>query len=99
MDIPLTLSEQDEIALKRGFRYEVLLNDPTFAEIINGLSEAYSNAIINTSPDEGDKREHLYHLHRALMDIVQSMNTAVAIRQEVEQRLQAEESPINEDNF
>ena len=99
MNIPITAEEADRIALERGFRYEVLLNDPTFAEIINGLSDAYSNAIINTSPTESAKREYLYHLHRALQDIVHSMNAAVAMRYETEQRLQAEESPINEDNF
>lgn len=95
---PITPSEADRIALEKGYRYETLLNDPTFAEIINGLSDAYSNAIINTSPADSAQREQLYYLHRALMDIVQSMNDAVRMRLETEQRIAAE-GRQNEDNF
>ena len=94
-----TVSEADRINLEKGHRAMVLLDNPMFAETINGLSEEYSNAIINTSPQEQEKREHLYYLHRALMDIVASLNDAVRIRHETEVRLQAEESIIDEGNF
>ncbi len=95
------LSEEDRIAIEKGIRCEALLANPTFAETINSLSDEYSNAIINTSPKESERREQLYYLHRALTDIVGQLHQAVVVRQETETRLQAEEAAeqLNKDNF
>ena len=95
------MQDADTIAIEKGIRAEALLSNPTFAETINSLSDEYSNAIINTSPQEAQKREQLYYAHRGLMDIIAHLHQAQVVRQETEERLKAEQEAANlsKDNF
>src|SRR5690349_5154175 len=100
MPTPSLISDEDRVIIEKGIRMEALFSSPYFAEVVNSLSEEYSNKIILTSWDQTAEREDLYRRHRALMDIGAHVKEAIRLRAETEQRLQIEElAETNKDNF
>lgn len=70
---------QDQI-VELGIRAEALLQSKTFSFVVAHLTEQYTNAMLQSAPNEQDKREHLYHLNRALSDVVSQLSSYVTSR-------------------
>jgi hypothetical protein len=61
-----------------GLRAEVLLQSNTFKFCVDHLSTQYTNAILTSRPEDRDGREHHYHLHTSLQDLVSQLGVYVA---------------------
>ncbi len=86
------LNEEEAKLHLAGQQAEDALKNPSFASAINELSEWLSNSIMNTKPEELQKRELHYHMHNALKELVGILNHRVAIKQQLEAELVEEEN-------
>ena len=66
-----------------GVDAENLLGTDIFNNTINQLVEASFQTFTNTKPGELEKREQAYHHYRALVDIVQTLQQRVTIKDEI----------------
>ena len=66
-----------------GVDAENLLGTDIFNNTINNLVEASFQTFTNTKPGEPEKREQAYHHYRALVDIVQTLQQRVTIKDEI----------------
>ncbi len=66
-----------------GVDAENLLGTDIFNNTINQLVEASFQTFTNTNPGEHEKREQAYHHYRALVDIVQTLQQRVTIKDEI----------------
>jgi hypothetical protein len=76
------LENQDHLIAK-GTAAETLLASDIFNETVNDLVNATFNTFTNTAQGELEKREQAYHHYRALVDIVQTLQQRVAVRDEI----------------
>ncbi len=81
---------KDEL-IELGNNSEVLLKNPTFILTTNQLIEGTFANFVNTKPDETQKRESSYYHHRALMDIVATLQQRVAVRDQMLNETETEE--------
>lgn len=87
----LTAEEQE--LHKKGVEAQEFLSNPAMASAINELSESIGNTMLNSAPEETDKRERLYHLHTALKELVAILNHRVSVKQNLEAQM---DEPENE---
>lgn len=84
--------EKEEQLLKQGDAAEVLLKSDTFNTVVNNLVESTFQAFVNTKPEEKDNRERTYNHYRALVDIVNTLQQRVSVRDQImEKRNNSEE--------
>ena len=77
------VQEKQEELVRLGDEAEVLLKAPVFNSTINQLVDASFHAFCNSKPDEKESRERSYTHYRALVDIVNTLQQRVAIRDEI----------------
>jgi hypothetical protein len=75
--------QKQEELIRLGDEAEVLLKAAAFNSTINQLVEASFQAFCNSKADEKDARERSYTHYRALVDIVNTLQQRVAIRDEI----------------
>ena len=66
--------------------------NPAIAKAINELSEYLANTILNTKPEESEKRELYYNMHIGLRELVNILSNRVSIKQQLEAQMAEEEN-------
>jgi hypothetical protein len=75
--------EKEEQLLKQGDDAEQLIKSDTFNNVVNSLVESTFQAFVNTKPEEGTNRERTYNHYRALVDIVNTLQQRVSVRDQI----------------
>lgn len=88
-------NEEQEL-IRQGQLAEAALTNPALASAFNELSEQLRNAIVNTQPNENDKREKVYYLHAALKELVGILNYRVNLKNGIEAEKANDEEIIND---
>lgn len=89
-----TLSTEEMKLVELGIQAEHLLNNDTFQDVINALSDQLSSAIINTQLPDTDRRERLYMMHSCLVELIGILKTRVATKDQIEQRVNDVETEV-----
>lgn len=89
-----TLSTEEMKLVELGIQAEHLLNNDTFQDVINALSDQLSSAIINTQLPDTDRRERLYMMHSCLVELIGILKTRVATKDNIEQRINDVETEV-----
>ena len=66
-----------------GDEAEALLNTPTFNKTVNSLVDACFQKFANTAPEDAAAREQSYNLYRGLVEIVNTLQQRVAVRDQI----------------
>lgn len=74
-------NEQELITIGEGS--EQLLKSEAFTVTVNSLVDASFQTFANSKPEEMEKRENAYHHYRALVDIVNTLQQRVAVKDEI----------------
>ena len=74
---------KEEQLIQMGVDAENLLSTDIFNTTINQLVEASFQTFTGSKPDEMEKREQAYHHYRALVDIVQTLQQRVSVKDEI----------------
>lgn len=78
------LTSEEKVLVELGIQAQYLLENETFGQAINTLSEQLSNAIISTKLSEAVERERLYMMHSALNELVGILKTRVQAKENIE---------------
>lgn len=79
-----------ETVIERGLAAASLLNDPTFRDVLRSLTVECFAVFTETKPDELNKREDTYNLHRGLQAIEAELNARVHAKELAVQKLDAD---------
>jgi|DEB0MinimDraft_4_1074332.scaffolds.fasta_scaffold57777_1 hypothetical protein len=90
-------TDEQERLISLGDNAEELLSNKAFTKTINGLVEATYNAFVNSKPDEAESRERTYNHYRALVDVVNTLNQQVAVRDQIMESEQAGDNSQEEE--
>ena len=82
-NIDPTHSEEEQNLMQMGDEAEELLRNQTFNKTVNGLVEATFSAFTNSKPEEPEARERTYNHYRALVDIVNTLQQRVNVRNQI----------------
>lgn len=85
---------QEEV-IGRGIAAQTLLNDGTFTEVMNNLANFHTAALLGSTPEAKETREHHYTMIRALQEITEELASWVLAKKELEQRIKAEEEDFD----
>jgi hypothetical protein len=78
---------QDEKTLiQNGNAAAKLLKDKSFNKVLNVMVEHLFSNFVNGTPEAKEARDSVYYQHRALHDIVGTMQQMVAVRDEINQK-------------
>lgn len=86
------LTDEEMKLLREGQEAKEALQNPAIASAINSLSEALANSILNTKPEDTDKREMLFNVHLALRELVAILNQRVAVKESLDAQMVEEEN-------
>ena len=89
-------TDEQERLISLGNNAEELLSNTAFTKTINGLVENTYNAFVNSKPDETENRERTYNHYRALVDVVNTLNQQVAVRDNIIESEQGDNSQEEE---
>lgn len=78
------MEEKEEQLVAAGNQAEVLLGTEVFTGTINAMVDGAFQAFANSKPEEAMVREQTYHHYRALVDIVNTLQQRVHIKNEIE---------------
>lgn len=79
----MNTEDQQEKMIAQGVAAEQLLQSDIFNSTINNLVEASFQTFTSTNSNDVDERERCYHHYRALVDIVQTLQQRVSIKDEI----------------
>ena len=82
-NIDPTYSEEEQNLIQIGDAAEEVLRNQTFSQTVNSLVEATYQSYVNSKPEDTDGRERNYHHYRALVDIVNTLQQRVNIRNQI----------------
>ena len=77
--------------IQQGEKAEELLNNETFSTVTNKLVEAAFQAFVNSKPEDTKERERSYYAYRGLVDIHQTLQQSVAVKDNIMNRDNNEE--------
>lgn len=86
----------EDIILARGNRAAELLQNPTFAETIAEVQELLQFGILQSAPEQADKRESYYNINRGVQELILWLQERHAAAESVKQTRDAE---IFNDNY
>jgi hypothetical protein len=90
--------EKEEQLVTLGDQSEALLKQEVFNKTVNQLVEGTFQAFVNSKPEETNAREKAYAHYRALVDIVNTLQQRVSVRDEIiNKNKQAEQSDNNDE--
>ena len=75
------MNQEELIALGEGA--EQLLSSEAFTVTVNSLVDASFQTFTNSKPGELENREQAYHHYRALVDIVNTLQQRVTVKDEI----------------
>lgn len=75
---------------------EALLNTEAFTKTMNTMVDATIQAFLGSAPDEADKRTEAYGHYRALVDIINTLRQQVEVRDQIDAKLNEEETTEEE---
>ena len=75
---------------------EALLNTEAFTKTMNTMVDATVQAFLGSAPDEADKRTEAYGNYRALADIINTLRQQVEVRDQIDAKLNEEETTEEE---
>lgn len=85
-----------EEVIGRGIAAQTLLNDPTFQDVLNTLGNYHTAAILGSTPDAKETREHHYTMIRVLQEITEELALWVSAKNELEKRIREDEEDFDE---
>lgn len=89
-------TDEQERLISLGNNAEELLSNTVFTKTINDLVGNTYNAFVNSKPDEAENRERTYNHYRALVDVVNTLNQQVAVRDQIIESEQGDNSQEEE---
>jgi len=75
---------------------EALLKTEAFTKTMNTMVDATIQAFLGSAPDEADKRTEAYGHYRALVDIINTLRQQVEVRDQIDAKLNEEETTEEE---
>jgi gamma-glutamyl:cysteine ligase YbdK (ATP-grasp superfamily) len=87
-----------ETLITLGIEAENLLQNPTFTEVVNDLTNYYLQGIIESKPEQEIERKNSYLAIKALQDIVSILNQRVGVKSQIEQALEDQGSTYEDNN-
>ena len=93
-EIPI---EKEAVLVQQGDEAQALLETAAFNQVVNQLVEASFQTFTNTKPEENQTRERAYHHYRGLVDIVNTLQQRVAVRDEINAKNDKQNSDNNGD--
>jgi hypothetical protein len=75
------MNQEELITLGEGA--EQLLSSEAFTVTVNSLVDASFQTFTNSKPGELENREQAYHHYRALVDIVNTLQQRVTVKDEI----------------
>ena len=88
------MEDKEEQLTRIGDEAEQLLNTAAFNATVNQLVDASFQAFCNSKPEDKEARERSYQHYRALVDIVNTLQQRVHVRDQINQS-QAQEQDNN----
>lgn len=85
----------DTALIEQGDEAAALLKHDIFTKTVNQLVETTFQNFVNSEPDRPEKRENAYHHYRALVDIVNTLQQRVAVRDGILERAESDNSDNN----
>lgn len=82
---------KEEQLVREGEQAEQLLNNEIFATVTNKLVEQAFQSFVNSKPEETKEREKLFYQYRGLVDIHQTLQQSVAVKDNIMNRNNNEE--------
>ena len=76
--------EKQEVLIQQGEAAENLLKTDAFNNVVNSLVEATFQAFVNSKPEDTAGREKTYNHYRALVDIVNTLQQRVTVKDEIQ---------------
>ena len=76
--------EKEEMLVQQGEAAENLLKTDSFNNVVNSLVEATFQAFVNSKPEDKEGREKTYNHYRALVDIVNTLQQRVTVKDEIQ---------------
>ena len=76
--------EKEEMLIQQGDAADKLLKTDAFNSVVNSLVEATFQAFVNSKPEDKEGREKTYNHYRALVDIVNTLQQRVTVKDEIE---------------
>lgn len=77
------MQNQEEELLRLGDEAEILISNPAFNSTVNQLVDVSFQAFVNSKPEDKEGRERSYNHYRALVDIVNTLQQRVSVRNEI----------------
>lgn len=87
--------EKEAVLVQQGDEAQALLGNTTFNQVVNQLVEASFQSFTNSKPEENQTRERAYHHYRGLVDIVNTLQQRVAVRDEINAKNDKQNSDNN----
>lgn len=78
-----TFSEEEQNLMQMGDEADELLRNTTFNKTVNALVEGTFQGFVNSKPEDSDARERNYNHYRALVDIVNTLQQRVNVRNQI----------------
>tara|TARA_B100000287_G_scaffold122477_1_gene114341 strand:+ start:16358 stop:16621 length:264 start_codon:yes stop_codon:yes gene_type:complete len=78
--------DKEEQLVVLGDQAEALLKQEVFNTTINQLVEGTFQSFVNSKPENSSKREEAYAHYRALVDIVNTLQQRVSVRDEINKK-------------
>ena len=76
--------EKEEMLIQQGEAADNLLKSDSFNNVVNSLVEATFQSFVNSKPEDKEGREKTYSHYRALVDIVNTLQQRVTVKDEIE---------------
>ena len=89
--------QKEEQLCRMGDEAEVLLKSDAFNATVNQLVDASFQAFCNSKAEDKDARERSYSHYRALVDIVSTLQQRVAVRDEINTKVAANDNNNQEE--
>jgi hypothetical protein len=78
--------QKEEQLIKLGDQAETLLKQEVFNTTVNQLVEGTFQSFVNSKPEETNARDKAYAHYRALVDIVNTLQQRVTVRDEINKK-------------
>ena len=87
--------EKEADLVQQGDEAQALLGNTAFNQVVNQLVEASFQSFTNSKPEGNQTRERAYHHYRGLVDIVNTLQQRVAVRDEINAKNDKQNSDNN----
>tara|TARA_E500000331_G_scaffold103777_1_gene100587 strand:+ start:9708 stop:10010 length:303 start_codon:yes stop_codon:yes gene_type:complete len=84
-------NEKEEQLLDLGNDADTLLKNKVFNKTVNQLVEGTFQSFVNSKPEEKEVREKTYAHYRALVDIINTLQQRVSVKDEINRKKGEEE--------